>query len=132
MATSGQSDSVTAHKNTTHEVPEEVHVNRDEYPTKSMPEALTSPLDAHISKEGFDSMFKGYKVISQIGEGGVGTVWRALQLSTQREVALKVLGTGTFGSEKARVRFEREVELTARLEHPNLARVDDSGFHQGV
>jgi WD40 repeat protein len=62
----------------------------------------------------------------------MGTVWCALQLSTRRDVALKLLGPGVFGSEKARTRFEREVELTARLEHPNIARVYDSGLHQGV
>jgi serine/threonine-protein kinase len=76
-------------------------------------------------------MFEGYRIISQIGEGGAGTVWRALQLSTQREVALKMLGMGTFCSRRTRLRFEREVELTARLEHPNIARVYESGLHRG-
>jgi serine/threonine-protein kinase len=47
-------------------------------------------------------------------------------------VALKVLAPGTFGSEKARLRFQREVELTARLEHPNIARIYDSGVNRGV
>lgn len=60
------------------------------------------------------------------------TVWRAVQLSTSRNVALKVLARGVCSSEKARARFEREVELTARLQHPHIARVFDSGVHQGV
>ena len=72
---------------------------------------------------------EGYRVINKIGEGGMGTVWRAVQLSTNREVALKLLGTTPFGSETARARFEREVELAARLEHPDIARVYDSGVH---
>jgi WD40 repeat protein len=62
----------------------------------------------------------------------MGTVWRAVQLSTQREVALKVMSSGAFASDTARARFEREVELAARLEHPNIARVYDSGLHGGV
>lgn len=75
---------------------------------------------------------EGYEITTSLGRGGMGTVWRALQLSTRREVALKLLAKGTFASEKARARFEREVELTARLQHPNIAQIYDSGLHQGV
>jgi eukaryotic-like serine/threonine-protein kinase len=74
----------------------------------------------------------GYEIIGPLGEGGMGTVWRAVQLNTGRKVALKLLGAGAFGSPKLRARFEREVELTARLEHPNIARLYDSGLRQGV
>jgi tetratricopeptide (TPR) repeat protein len=75
---------------------------------------------------------EGYDITGQLGEGGMGTVWRAVQLSTYRDVALKLLARGTFASEKDRARFEREVELTARLNHPNIAQVYDSGVHQGI
>jgi serine/threonine protein kinase len=75
---------------------------------------------------------EGYHIVEPIGQGGMGTVWSAVQLSTRREVALKLLGKGAFSSEKSQARFEREVELTARLEHPNIARIYDSGLHQGV
>ncbi len=75
---------------------------------------------------------EGYEITGRLGEGGMGTVWKAVQLSTHREVALKLLGGGAISSEKARMRFEREVELAAQLEHPNIARVYDSGLHQGV
>lgn len=73
----------------------------------------------------------GYQITRRLGEGGMGTVWRAVQLSTRRPVAVKVLGLAAFGSERGRVRFEREVELTARLEHPHIARVYDSGLRRG-
>ncbi len=77
-------------------------------------------------------LIEGYEILDRLGEGGMGTVWRAIQLSTHRRVALKILTSARFASEKARVRFEREVELTARLVHPNIARVYDSGLHQGI
>jgi len=75
---------------------------------------------------------EGYEVTGRLGEGGMGVVWRARQLSTGRDVALKLLTAGRFHSDKARSRFEREVELSARLEHPHIARVYDSGLHRGV
>lgn len=75
---------------------------------------------------------EGYEIVAPLGEGGMGTVWQAVQLSTHRPVALKLLGGKVFGSEKARARFEREVELTARLQHTNIARIYDSGLHRGV
>jgi serine/threonine protein kinase len=75
---------------------------------------------------------EGYEILGPLGEGGMGIVWRAVQLSTRRPVALKLLRAGGFASSKARLRFEREVELAARLEHPHIARVYESGLRQGV
>ena len=74
----------------------------------------------------------GYEVIGKLGEAGQGQVWRALHLGTQREVALKVPRVGLSRSRKALARFEREVEVAARLRHPNIARIHDSGVHQGL
>jgi hypothetical protein len=74
----------------------------------------------------------GYRVTGRLGEGGMGVVWRAEQLSTHRQVALKLMSAASFGSERAQSRFNREVELTARLEHPNIARVYDGGLNRGV
>lgn len=68
----------------------------------------------------------GYHLLHKLGEGGMGVVWKALQLATRREVALKLLSPAAFGSDTARLRFQREVELAARLEHPFIARVYDS------
>src|SRR5690242_7991137 len=56
---------------------------------------------------------EGYQILGRLGEGGMGTVWRALQLSTRRPVALKLMGLSLFGSDTARSRFDREVKLTA-------------------
>ena len=74
----------------------------------------------------------GYRILGKLGEGGMGVVWRAIQESTQRQVALKTTTALAASSRSAVLRFEREVELAARLEHPHIARVYDSGRHEGV
>ncbi len=75
---------------------------------------------------------EGYTITGRLGEGGMGTVWRATQLSTRREVALKLMGARMIGSDQARRRFEREVELAASLQHPNIAQVFEAGQCQGA
>ena len=62
----------------------------------------------------------------------MGIVWRAEQLSTHRQVALKLMTPHGVMSQKAQARFQREVELTARLDHPNIARIYESGLHRGM
>ncbi len=74
----------------------------------------------------------GYRLIDLLGEGGMGTVWRAQQLSTGRQVAIKFLAGAPFGSTRMRARFIREVELTAKLNHPHIAHVYDSGLERGA
>lgn len=74
----------------------------------------------------------GYRVLSELGRGGMGVVWRAVQESTGREVALKVMAARRFTCDRAYRRFEREVELASQLEHPGIARVYDSGVHRGL
>ena len=73
----------------------------------------------------------GYHVIAHLGGGGMGDVYRAVQLGTRRPVALKLMRRD-FVSEKARRRFDREIELTARLDHPNIARIYDSGVYESI
>jgi serine/threonine protein kinase len=75
---------------------------------------------------------EGYEILDKLGEAGQGQIWRALQVSTNRKVALKFPRAGLISSEKALARFEREVELAAGLKHPNIAQIHDSGIHQGI
>ncbi|UCD52919.1 MAG: serine/threonine protein kinase, partial [Phycisphaerales bacterium] len=75
---------------------------------------------------------KGYEILGVLGEAAQGRVWRARQLSTRREVALKVPQADLLRSRKAMARFAREVELAARLSHPNIARIYDSGLCEGL
>ncbi|MCK4341952.1 MAG: protein kinase [Phycisphaerae bacterium] len=70
----------------------------------------------------------GFEIIEEIGRGGMGVVYRALQVSTKRVVALKIMLGGWFASRSARKRFQREVELAARFQHPGIVRVLESGL----
>jgi Tol biopolymer transport system component len=71
-----------------------------------------------------------YEVLSAIGAGGMGEVYRARDLKLDREVALKVL-PDAFASDRERlIRFEREARALAALNHPNIAHIhgiEDSG-----
>ncbi|MCI0742530.1 MAG: serine/threonine protein kinase, partial [Gemmataceae bacterium] len=68
-----------------------------------------------------------YKLIEQIGEGGMGTVWMAQQTEpVKRVVALKLIKAG-MDSKQVIARFEGERQALALMEHPNIARVLDGG-----
>jgi tetratricopeptide (TPR) repeat protein len=68
----------------------------------------------------------GYRILREIGRGGMGVVYEAVQEGTNRRVALKVMLPHRFGSAEARARFRREVELSARLDHPGIVRIFES------
>jgi len=89
--------------------------------------------DAVHGNDGGDPGVLGeYKIIGKLGVGGMGTVWRAQLISGGRQVALKLLNAGHLTSDIAKRRFEREVEVASLLEHPNIARVYESGVHHGA
>lgn len=69
----------------------------------------------------------GYEDVREIRRGGQGVVFSAIQRSTKRRVAIKVLLDGSFASAAGRRRFEREIDLVAALRHPNIISVYDSG-----
>ncbi|MEQ9616761.1 MAG: serine/threonine-protein kinase [Phycisphaerales bacterium] len=73
----------------------------------------------------------GYEIVREIHRGGQGVVHLAIQRSTKRKVALKVLHAGPAQGSRGRTRFEREVELLGRLDHPNIVSVLDSGEIDG-
>ncbi|MFH1746660.1 MAG: WD40 repeat domain-containing serine/threonine protein kinase [Planctomycetota bacterium] len=78
-----------------------------------------------------DIQIAGYQLRQELHRGGQGVVYRAIQLGTKRQVALKVLLEGPFASDSARRRFEREVELAASLRHTNIVTILDSGISHG-
>ncbi|MCG3126246.1 MAG: Serine/threonine-protein kinase PknD [Phycisphaerae bacterium] len=73
----------------------------------------------------------GYEIVREIHRGGQGVVYQAVQRSTKREVAIKVMKEGPFATASDRARFEREIETLGRLEHPNIVAVHDAGVVHG-
>ncbi len=69
----------------------------------------------------------GYEIVRPIHAGGQGIVYEALQESTKRPVAVKLLLHGRYADKRARRRFEREIDLAASLDHPGIVAVFDSG-----
>jgi TolB-like protein len=73
-----------------------------------------------------------YEVLSQLGAGGMGEVYRARDTRLGRNVAIKVL-PAEFAADPERLRrFEREATATAALSHPNILTVYDVGTHDGM
>ena len=72
-----------------------------------------------------------YNVKSELGRGGMATVYRAFDPSFDREVAIKVLPREMLHDPQFRSRFEREIKLVASLEHPSIVPVYDVGDVDG-
>src|ERR1700736_208310 len=73
-----------------------------------------------------------FQIIRELGRGGMGVVYEALQISLNRKVALKVL-SGTLGlTPKAVQRFHREAEAAAKLHHTNIVPVYATGEEGGT
>ncbi len=72
-----------------------------------------------------------YRIVQEIGRGGMGVVYEAEQESMQRRVALKVLYPTIATTVRTRKRFEREARLTGRLHHTNIVTVHAMGRQDG-
>lgn len=72
-----------------------------------------------------------YEILSPLGAGGMGEVWRARDTRLDRDVAIKVL-PASFANDAGRLlRFEQEARATSALNHPNILTVHDFGSHDG-
>lgn len=75
--------------------------------------------------------FPGYELVREVHRGGQGAVYQAIQKTTKRRVAIKVMHGGPFQGSAGRARFEREVQVLGQLSHPNIVRIHDSGITAG-
>jgi serine/threonine protein kinase len=66
------------------------------------------------------AIFAGHEIRGIAGRGGMGIVYRALDLRLKREVALKVIAPDQSQEAEFRTRFQRECEVAASIHHPNL------------
>ncbi|WP_148667835.1 serine/threonine-protein kinase, partial [Mizugakiibacter sediminis] len=69
----------------------------------------------------------GYRIVRQIGQGGMATVYLAIQVSLGRPVAVKVLAAEHTPNDEAATRFEQEARTIARLDHPHIVSIYDVG-----
>ena len=76
-------------------------------------------------------VFGPYRLLSQLGAGGMGEVWRARDTRKDREVAVKVLGPGLGTEPGYEARFRREAVSAARLNAPNIIPIHDYGEIDG-
>ena len=73
-----------------------------------------------------------YEILSPLGAGGMGEVYKARDIRLDRTVAIKILPEHIAQREDLRARFEREARAVASLKHPHICTLHDIGHHDGI
>jgi Flp pilus assembly protein TadD len=79
----------------------------------------------------FAPRLPGYEILGELGRGGMGVVYKARQLALNRTVAVKVILDPDAASPARLVRFRQEAEVVARLQHPNVVQIFETGVAGG-
>ncbi len=87
--------------------------------------ATAAPVPSEVGRQ-----FGPYRILAELGHGGMGVVWKAWDTRLQRVVALKKILDGDPSSNRVQ-RFVREAQASARLRHPNIVGVYDVGIEDG-
>lgn len=98
-------------------------------PGGNQPATGTQPAAEHAEPLG---QIRDYRLLARLGEGGMGTVYKALHTQLEKIVALKVLASRRLADPQAVDRFKREMRAVGRLDHPNIVRAMDAGEAEGV
>ena len=75
--------------------------------------------------------FGRYRIVEEIGSGGMGVVYRAYDEKLERDLAIKILIPGALHDEAARRRFRNEARILSRLNHPSLQTIHDFETFEG-
>src|SRR5438105_7119643 len=92
----------------------------------------TLPLEVKAKEQKNLGQFREYQLLEELGGGGMGKVYKAFHTKLKRTVALKVIRAHLVDDAAAVVRFDREMEIVARLDHPNIVRALDAGEIDGT
>jgi serine/threonine-protein kinase len=108
--------------------PDDLPPSRRDQPEKLAPSPLAHTLPEPTADPLVGQLVAGrYRVLGQLGEGGMGNVYRAVQETIEKKVALKVLKAEYSSSPDMVVRFHREAVSACRIKHPNVVDVFDLG-----
>ena len=99
--------------------------------SNDMPPAGHSEPTRSLNLAAHPAHIREYRLLEQIGAGGMGAVYRAEHTRLKRIVALKLLPPSRVQDSRAIARFEREMEAIGRLDHPSVVRATDAGEHGG-
>ena len=106
--------------------PVRVPEGRSTVPSSQEPVVVNGD-DPYLGKQ-----FGGYEMVTKIGQGGMGLVYKGRQVSLDRVVAVKILNKTLCDNPEFIKRFEREAKSIARINHPNILAVYDFGQTDGV
>lgn len=102
-------------------------------PAGPLPDSLTKTIETPVHALAKGTLIAGkYRIVEEIGRGGMGVVYRAHDESLNRDVAIKVLPP-EFASDPERLRrFEQEARAVAALNHPSIVAIYEVGTHEGA
>ena len=99
---------------------------KDSFPHEEAPQPFTSELK-------IGSMFAGrYLIIEDLGQGGMGRVYKVLDKEVEEKIALKLLNPEIASNEKIIMRFRNELKLARKISHKNVCRIHDLSKEEGI
>ncbi len=106
-------------------------INADVTQTRQPEDSANIDTQPALSPLSQPDSIAGYTIVHELHRGGQGVVYQAIQQSTKRKVAIKVMKEGPFGDAAEQARFQREIQILGQFQHPNIVAIHDSGIAAG-